>query len=387
MNEARNPEGLSSIIISHANCPDGVVAAWLLKKMYNGAIVHFTRERDFYADKKMPDLTDRVVWIVDYSYPATIIKYLMTICKKIIILDHHKTALEDLSSFFSEMTLTPADNCITYVTDKLSMCIDLTKCGAEIVYDTQCAVNGMPKPWFIKHIRDRDLWLWENEGSKEFSQAFFNRGLNMENLDKIVNFNDNEIHAFYQEGKELLDIQQKCIDEAVNRAEVMHMNVDNETKPYTILIVNQTEYQSEVGNALCSKDINNYLPIEARTPYPRYSDFAVVFRSGDKGRSMSSFIADPQTNLWFSLRGAGKRPDGTFSPDTSVISKKFGGGGHPNASGFEMKLCEKNLRIFVPPLAIFPGRVARARKILVHSINMVGNMFVNYGWKYVRKLW
>jgi nanoRNase/pAp phosphatase (c-di-AMP/oligoRNAs hydrolase) len=373
-----------TVVISHAGCPDGVTAAWILKKFYSDAIVHFTRERDFSKDDKMPSLEGRVVFIVDYSYPQEVVKKIEETAKLVLIWDHHKTALEDLVSV---QTL-PADGFALANTEKHRITIDLHRCGAEIVWDEMCIdvpknlsfdprqyvnkftptkvmetynlsknaimaaqatmmfagltftsiPNGMydERPWFLKHVRDRDLWLWEDPNSKAFSQAFFDAGLTFETLDRFAQADPDQIREIYRLGEESLTKQQIIIDKAVARSELCQffVPVDPENpyrEGYTVAVVNQTQMQSEVGNALCEKTKT----VHGVTVFV---DFAVIIRNGDDRRTILSLLTDPDADVYISLRGARTRSDGTTSPDLSRIAKFFDGGGHPNAAGFTSKL-------------------------------------------------
>ena len=70
-------------------------------------------------------------------------------------------------------------------------------------------------------------------------------------------------------------------------------------------------FRSDLGNALCSKP----------------------FKDGTMPDFAATWQFDPKSEEWWiSLRGVPNR-----SPDLSVITSSFGGGGHPMASGITIK--------------------------------------------------
>jgi len=336
---------MNIVVISHAGCPDGVAAAWAIYRKFPKSTFHFTSERDITKDS-LPDLTGKIVYIVDYSYPKEVLLELISKVKYLYLWDHHNTAIEDLSE-------------IPHSGPNWNFVLDTTKCGAEITWEqlnlyreaidsstweqlnlcreaidsssnrtrigqplvdlNREAIPYIIRPWFLKHIRDRDLWLWEDPNSRAFSQYFFEKGLTMETLDSILKSDPEEI---YRIGNELLIKQQKVIDAAVARSEEFRFTCS--LGVFLVNVVNQDTYQSEVGNALCTTQIPN------RISYLKY-DFAVVLRNSDSYRKVSNLIADPDADISVSLRGVGKI-------DLSRVAKSFGGGGHFNAAGFKCKL-------------------------------------------------
>ena len=134
-------------VIYHADCTDGfgsAYAAW--KLLGNRAEYHACKH-----GTPPPDVTDKVVAILDFSYNNATTKQMIKDADGLIIIDHHKSAIVELH-------------------DISNTHFDMTKSGARLAWDF--FHPGKEAPKFIDYIQDRDLWKWELPYSKEFSAAF-----------------------------------------------------------------------------------------------------------------------------------------------------------------------------------------------------------------------
>jgi oligoribonuclease NrnB/cAMP/cGMP phosphodiesterase (DHH superfamily) len=170
--------------------------------------------------------------------------------------------------------------------------IDLTKCAAELTWDY--LYGDEPRPWFLQHIRDRDLWLWENPNSKAFSTALHDIGFRFESLDNLLTADP---QAIYDRGNMKLEYDEKIVRALCKAAELV------EFEGFRVYALNTLVYISECGNSLCQDGA---------------AQFAFVFR-----------YKVENDEWWVSLRGTAEN-----KIDLSAIAKKYGGGGHPLASGF-----------------------------------------------------
>ncbi|QYB17403.1 oligoribonuclease NrnB [Pacmanvirus S19] len=272
-----------TVIIYHSNCLDGSSAAWAFTqakkfgKDFGKLIFHYTNERCFEKDKSIPILTGKNVYILDYCYPKEILEKINSIANNLTVIDHHKTAVE----LFDVVP----DYCI----------FDMTKCAAEITWDYLYGKNT--RPWFLQHVRDRDLWLWENPNSRAFSAAINEVGLSFKVLDELLVAEPDEL---YQRGKTILEFDNRLVNKLCKAAELV------EFEGYTIYALNTILYISECGNTLCKMG---------------KAKFALLYRYQLK-----------QNEWWISLRGCEEN-----GIDLTLIAKKYGGGGHPLASGFTYK--------------------------------------------------
>lgn len=181
------------------------------------------------------------------------------------------------------------------------------------------AWNMLTAPWWIQHIRDRDLWLWDKpnaiEGvtyhkqSRSFSAAIFEMQITVENLLLLENYTQSQIDELYARGNVIREFETKMVKTLCTKAEMCKF------EGHHALFVNTPTFQSEVGNMLLMECANTVASsTDLCTPKPV---IAIIARYS---------LSD---KCWYiSLRGR----DG--SPNLATIAKKYGGGGHPLAAGF-----------------------------------------------------
>lgn len=264
-------------VIYHANCSDGFCAAYLLWKKFGDAAeyipFHYGIDPDYNTFSKEDEL-----YIVDFSFKQPVLVELAGIVKSIIVLDHHKTAEQELVN----------------LPDNVEAHFDMSKCGAMMVSD-YLKFDTLD---LVKYIQDRDLWKFELPNSKEVNAYIqtipfdFNKWVKLEakNLELIMPL-----------GKAILMKLNQQIKQAVKHASMQKLILPNGTE-YNILAVNSTVNFSEVAGELAEQ-----------------SDFGVAWFVRSDGLYQ------------YSLRSAKN------GPDVSAIAKAFGGGGHKNAAGFESK--------------------------------------------------
>ena len=85
---------MNSLCIYHGNCADGFGAAWVVRRALGE---HVDFHAGVYQDDP-PDVTDREVILVDFSYKRAVLEKMAESATNILVLDHHKTAADDLSS-------------------------------------------------------------------------------------------------------------------------------------------------------------------------------------------------------------------------------------------------------------------------------------------------
>lgn len=283
-----------TVVIYHASCPDGAVSAWAftqatrMGKSFGKLKFHYTNERDFTKDARMPKLIDKDVYIVDYCYPRNVLEQINLVAKSLHVYDHHKTSIDMFITNHEEVSLGREA-----VYEIPHYCVfDLTRCGAEITWDE--LYGYVSRPWFIKHIRDRDLWLWEDPNSRAFSAVVHERGLGFEVFDGLLTESSADI---YSRGTLIDEIANRNINVLCSFAELVMF------EGYPVYALDSILLRSECGNILAEKPDGK---------------FSFVYR-----------YRVVEDEWWVSLRGIKEN-----NIDLTVIAKKYGGGGHPLASGF-----------------------------------------------------
>ena len=260
------------LCIYHGNCADGFAAATIMR-MYNPEMEFFPGIHGEYP----PDVTDREVIMVDFSYKKHILDFLASKAKSILILDHHKSAEKDLKELPSNV----------------ATIFDMTKSGAMITWE-HCFPCKEP-PRLLLHIQDRDLWKFELEYTREIQAALFSYPYDFDLWESF--FRDNEIiERLFMEGCSIERKHFKDIEE----------------------LLSVTKRKMTIANI--------EIPV-ANLPYTMSSDAGHIM---SQNAPFAACYYDTPHQRRFSLRSS---KDGM---DVSEIAVLYGGGGHKHAAGFEV---------------------------------------------------
>ena len=101
------------IIIYHGGCPDGISGAWCYRDIYDESVFYPGRH-----GKPPPDVKDKNVLMIDFSYPLEVMTTVIKDAKFVKVLDHHKSA-EQLKKIIS---------------DKFVLILDQTKSGGQLAW-------------------------------------------------------------------------------------------------------------------------------------------------------------------------------------------------------------------------------------------------------------
>lgn len=270
-------ETSKTLVLYHANCPDGFCAAWAAHNSLKDNAEYLPVQ----YGTEPPDTSGRDVVIVDFSYKRPVMASIIESCNSLVVLDHHKTAEKELAGL--------GDG-----NDKCRIWYDMDRSGARMAWDYFCP--DRPVPWVVDYVEDRDLWRWKLGHSREISAAIASRPLAFEWFYEYagIHRDTEEFRRLVDEGAAILRYQETVIESAVKNASEI------ELAGHKVLTVNTTVLFSEVAGRLA----------EGRP-------FGATY-----------FIRSDGKRQW-SLRSR----DGGV--DVSEIAKMFGGGGHRNAAGFE----------------------------------------------------
>jgi uncharacterized protein len=281
----------------HRGCSDGLAAAWCVKMKYgNVKLIPI-----YPAEEKLSksDYRKKSVIFVDVCCHE---KTLKKVCKKatsVLILDHHETYKEILESFKK---------------DNLTTVFDMDRAGCQIAWDYFNKTQKHQKkkrPWFLDYIADRDLWKWELPNSKLVNIGLYHFGhITLNSFDILNNQTPKETKKFIAEllpGAIIIDRQnKKVIGMAARYANNVTMKVGKKTYSVWLSTISRS-LKSDLGNELAMKILPN-----GSDP-----DFSAIWTYDFKSNEW-----------WISLRGVDEKVN------LSKVSKKLGGGGHPNAASF-----------------------------------------------------
>jgi oligoribonuclease NrnB/cAMP/cGMP phosphodiesterase (DHH superfamily) len=261
------------LVIYHANCADGFTAAWAI----------WTKHRDweFYPgvySQPPPDCLNREVYMVDFSYKRPVIEQMLEDCASMTILDHHKSAIEDLQPLLGHA--------------KLAADFDLERSGARIAWDE--FHPGEEPPALLLRVEDRDLWRFNYYDTREVQACVFSYEYTFEMWERMMyhsDLSDMAVEGRAIERKHFKDIHE-LLGVYTRRMVIDGHDVPVANLPYTM--------SSDAGTMLAEGE-----------------PFAACYSDGPDGRI-------------FSLRST------KHGVDVSEVAKQYGGGGHRNASGFKV---------------------------------------------------
>lgn len=270
---------MSTICIYHGpGCLDGFASAWVMNcfAKLTGMEVEFVV--GIYQTPP-PDVTGKNVILLDFSYKRDVLLEMVSKANSITIIDHHKTAEEDLKDL-------PLN---------VECHFDMERSGAMMTWNH--FFPDIFPPMIIKHIQDRDLWKFDLADTKEITAALFSYPLDFEVWDYLID--SKPLDHLYSEGEALLRAQEKNVESLIK-----NLAYRTTIAGYDVPIINvPAMFASDVG-AIMSKG----------------EPFAV------------SYFDLPGGERIYSLRS---QPDGV---DVSEIAKQFSGGGHRGAAGFKVTL-------------------------------------------------
>ena len=263
------------ICIYHGNCADGFTAAWVVKKALPKENIEFYP--GFYQNPP-PDVTDKIVYIVDFSYKRPIMEEIVKKAKKVIHIDHHDTAIKDMWDFRAENyeSLYSKEN---------------TESGAMLTW--RYFFPDYEVPQMIKHIDDRDRWQFKIDGTREIQANIFSYDYTFENWDMLMS---QRIEDQVQQGNAIERKQAKDIKELI-------------------------------GVVVRRMDIGGHNVPVANIPYMLGSDMCHTLA---KGEPFAAYYYDKPDRREFGLRSE----EGGMH--VGNVATQFGGGGHEHAAGFSV---------------------------------------------------
>jgi hypothetical protein len=265
----------------HAGCFDGWCAAWIVKKFLPHCELFAIHHSDPLPDGDF--IVGKDIVVVDFCFAPESLDLLANKSASIVILDHHKKSFDQWKDFSGD------------IFGRHTVFLDDSKSGAVLSWE-HFVPDPLPAPEIVRYVQDRDLWKWELPRSREVNAYIQSTERSEKVWDALVSGFD--LGRYVDLGSVILRKDQHLIDTSVSQAVKMVI------AGHTVPVLNTTVLHSEIGEVLCQG-----YPFSA-TYFDRLRD---------------------NLRVW-SLRSA---PDGL---DVNEIAKKFGGGGHKHAAGFQVQI-------------------------------------------------
>jgi nanoRNase/pAp phosphatase (c-di-AMP/oligoRNAs hydrolase) len=260
-------------VLYHADCLDGFTAAWTFWK-FNNPNASFIPVR--YGSPSPVISPGSDVYILDFSYNRKTLTDLSVRCLSLLVLDHHKTAQEDLKGLPFAV-------------------FDMNRSGAGLAWDYFALTSPLdePRPWLVDYIEDRDLFRNRLPKTKEVSALTRSIPRTFQAWDRL---SEMPLEQAQKLGEGCLAHLEGYIQATLPHAFLA--TLDSIVLP---LVNVAYEGASDVANALLD--------------YKWKTDVAGYYFERPDGQWQYGL----RSNDYF---------------DCSVLAKEFGGGGHKGAAGF-----------------------------------------------------
>lgn len=282
------------LIIHHANCPDGFGAAWWLGRHLG----EHDKHPAMHDDAEWPSCDGREVYVVDFCYPTEIMDAIHQDAERVVVLDHHQTALALLESSTLPAFISIEDAVVSDV--ESGYLLDITHSGVGLVamyVGDRWRHEGQAAPSWLSNIQDRDLWKFELSETPAVFAAITARPYTVEAWDQMMSLTPGDLE---REGTGIEMYRQKLIAGAV-----------------------ATRHEIE---------IDGHLVWATACPYAIGSDVAHELCLLDPERGFAAYYVVNDLNKADFKFGLRSLQDGM---DVAKVAENYPpGGGHKHAAGF-----------------------------------------------------
>ena len=265
------------VVLYHKYCPDGFGAAWAAWKKFGTRATYIGVN---HGEPLPHGIAGREVYTLDFCYKGALFEELLSIAKRLIVLDHHITQK-------------------SFIVRAHDYRFEMKHSGAVITWNYFHPKKRISRA--LLHIEDQDLWKFTLPFTREVNAILSTYPFDFKARDKFIREFENikKRKNYIKEGDAILRYQRYVIQSSVDVASLVKF------AGYKVLAANSFTQASEIGNSLVKK----------------HPPFGIVWSERD-GRIIVSLR---------SLKDF----------DVSKIAVRFGGGGHPQAAGFSFPVDKK----------------------------------------------
>lgn len=311
----QSAEMASNTVFYHYPCPDGAFAAFCAHLALSNVrwcpMTVYSKPEDRLAQAAQAAGT--TAYVLDYTGGPDFLRAVASVAKEVYVLDHHKTAAEDCAGVAESVP-------------NLHLTIDMGRSGAGIARD-HFAVKGILESKYgadraaalsllIDYVEDNDLWRHTLADSKAValglgeSKIEFDANKNAGLWEQLASLT---VPALLASGQAAQARQDAII--TAEMATARPMTIPGPHPMTALAVVTQyPDYRSVAGNTLAALSVKAGHPAIGIIAYTEPG-----LAPGPDGKPL----------IKVSLRSIGE-------VDTTPCSKAFGGGGHKNASSFNV---------------------------------------------------
>ncbi|MCP5170379.1 MAG: phosphoesterase [Hahellaceae bacterium] len=275
------------VLYHGGGCLDGFASAYAAHCYFRNFPERRTQYLACKHGEQPPIVSGKDVYLVDFSYKREVMSELCLTAERVIVLDHHISAWEDLEGLDLEL-------------DNLELNFDMERSGAVITWEY---FHNDPVPFLLACVQDRDLWRFRIPESKNLNAALMSYAFSFEMWDDLVT-QPQALQDLLAEGRAINRFRDELIK--LHKEKAVIGNIAG----FDVPIVN-------APNAIVSELLNLL----------------------SRGYPFAASYSDNGSKRGWSLRS---QEDGVNVAD---IASLFGGGGHPRAAGFSTPMPKGSLNI------------------------------------------
>lgn len=260
-------------VLYHADCPDGFGGAYSAWKKFADDAEYIPVEHGFPPPKH---LTDKEVYIIDFSYPAPILQEILASAKSLVVLDHHEGTQSAVKSVPEHV-------------------YDNKRSGAVIAWQYFHPKTAVPV--LLTYVQEGDLYLFSIPNVRAVLAYCYTLPFTFLSWDVLAKQMESAsgVEKIAERGEIYVEYATMLKKQIADRAWLVSF------EGHEVLAVDAPRaFGSDVGNMLAK----------------RKPPFGMVIRAKRDG-------------LRVSLRGDG-------SIDVAELARRHGGNGHPNAAAFSV---------------------------------------------------
>lgn len=302
------------LIIYHSNCDDGFGSAFahwfwtgrlpyeyldqlLVDDVVTVPVIKTNSAYYYegYYNKPFPFdlLTSEIarVFILDFSYDIEVLREITSKVQRVVLIDHHKKCIDSLSPYLELNSGKP---------NNLDIILHSDYSGAQLSWTYFSGYTTAVAPQLIAHIGDNDLWKFQINETREFTEALRSYPRSFDEWFDIYMRTDRELggyEKFIKEGIAILKYKNNIIADL-------------------ILFGKQ------------AITLNDELGLVCNAPKIFSSDIGTILAEESCTFGMT-WCLDREELVICSLRSIGDY-------DVNELAKTFGGGGHKNSAGFTL---------------------------------------------------
>ena len=303
----------NKIVVHHYPCPDGELSAAIFNKKFSNCTfipwIHELKNNNIEIIKnKINELNSKSsLFFLDYCPDFETALVLSKKVSKLNIFDHHMAACDKFEEQYNDHIKNDSGDL------NISLTFDNKKSGCQITWDY--CYNGKKYPESVKHIGNRDIWIWEDENTEPFTSAYplhYNLKSDitpeerLKIFSKILSCQGDELNKIIENGKSII---QKMKNECFQLLPLVRTKVDFDIndKLLRIIEVPMSKYH-----------LTKYIQELVKDKYPEYDVLRLLYEK-DK------------MNV-YSLRSL------KDNVRVDLLAQKYGGNGHMKASGYNINI-------------------------------------------------